>query len=488
MNFTVAQYADEVDEAYIRKALAKGYTGTGYVNKFSDKLVRVLLSDYHKKADNLAWLLKDEAGRIRNYISMATDDATILQNARQNINYIQSMVDTLKTLGATYTPKEFLANRCTMNKQSMKISKALADRPSTIPYSLKVYTQLNKSGRLVAVRYASTKVKLSTSRLQVGETQTVLFKSSSKELIEDILPSSALVLESKDSLSGLSRDNFTNIISGVVSSQLTLSIDLADMITCSTGDCRSCLSVDNIHAAGAIQNFRTEFSLIAFTAGKDRLSKKGRTWVFARGTERGHIRQLPFWKLQKAYGSVTSTHQSMLHDFIGDRMRKLTKKSFTSYEGLGNYSVTPNVSSNISGASHTYAPGYIDTSANGATAWRIPRNITFSPNRSREVLLPFKDMLDLTGEVSNITSFHHSKNNNDYYGAFEPNKYEVTCVVTNTKILDCDAVKIEGQWYRKDILPQLLNGAKDVKIEVAEKVVNPTIDEEYSDVDLDEDF
>ena len=331
-------------------------------------------------------------------------------------------------------------------------------------------------------------VRLDQDKVVPLESHVILFKDSSLTTLSKLIPKESLKIKVIDEVGQYSKDDIERTIKDGNAAPLTVSMDLADMITCSTGEARSCLSVDNIHAAGAIQNFRTEFAAISFTArARDRFYKKGRSWLFLRVTERGHIREYPFWKQQKSYGTVTETHQQVLNGIITERAKKITSTKFTKKPSFHNYITSPNVSTRMIDVGHTAAPGYIDTISRDYTSFYVPGDQTgerFSD--SREVLLPFEDMLDLNGEVSNITSFHHGTNNSNYFGALTPNIYEVTCNKTNTIVLDTDAVEIDGKWIRKDILGQLLNG--DVEVTLDKPKAVETQDEGYEDVDLDDDF
>lgn len=484
MSFKVATFADEVDEAYILKALKFAYRGRNYSDNFSPKLVKVLLSDYKKKVKNLAWFFKDKegSGRIRNYVTLSLDPATVLDNAKHNNRYIKDMCQILETMGATYTPEQFLANRCEYKKQTQRISHVMMERVNVIPFTMPNYN----GGSWSRIRYGARQVK---KLHQVTEDSVIEYTDDTQTFIENIIPFSELKLEINDAFSGYDKENFAKVIGDLSASDLTASMDLVDIITCSTGNCSSCLSIDNIHAAGPIQYFRTEFSIITFTASaNDRFKKMGRSWLFLRVTERGHMRDLPFWKQQKAYGSVTSNHQEMIREFTRQQAKTITSKQFSSDSFWNGYVASPNVTTSVSGAGQTSAPGYIDSKHEGNFTFMIAKGSRELRN-CREQLLPFADMVDLQGEISNITSFHKSYNEHSYYGAGTGNIFLVTCEVTKEQILDTDAVEIDGKWYKKDILGQLIAGKPTDIIKETAAVSNDVIEDtnDYGDIDLDED-
>ena len=483
MNFQVAEFADEVNEDYILRALKFGYQGRSYTDKFSDKLVKVLLSDYKKKVHNLAWYFKDENGRVRNYKVLGADPDKLMKDAVNNDNLISFMVEQLKYKNAEFTSEEFMDNRCTINNQRLKISKVLLERDRFVEFGYDLYSK--RGGRIHA-----GDAQLDRGKCDINEYTIIEYNTTQMLQVKRVLKHSDVKIEIADALSGYTQTNIENAINKVKASALTISMDLVDMITCSTGDCRSCLSVDNIHSGGAIQNFRTEFALITFTSkGSDRFSKRGRSWIFLRATERGFKRDLPFWKQQKAYGSVTHTHQKLLNSHIGDAMKELLgnpKMEFAEFDDWLTYQCSPNAYTGGTQHSHSSAPGYLDTDCSGDRAFYYPSAVPRDDFKySRELLLPFKDMLTLDGEESNSVSFHKPKNHSGYYGASQGNTYEVICKASGTIVLDTDAVQIDGEWYRKDILGKLIAGDKTVEVKT---VATEVVEESYDDIDIDEDF
>ena len=456
--FIVAQYADEVNESYIRAALIEAYGGTDYRDKFSDKLVRVLLSDYKLKAKNLAWYFADKDGRVRNYKQVTADPEKLLANAIKDISKVEQIVKVLKGLGASYSAEQFLNNRCNYKGQEQKISKVITNRDLKTPYDSTIARNTSKSNLIVR----RGDKKLLNSALKYFDNHVLNYSDSELMFITSVIPAGDLTLEVKDPLTTLSKDEIEAYISSCRAENLTISMDLMDMITCSTGSASSCLSVGNIHAAGSIQNFRTDFAVIAFTSKPaDRFIKSGRAWVFMRALERGHIREFPFWKQQRSYGNVKKAHQKLLNEEIKEKLAILIPgQKWEEYGHWPSLCTSLNVLTDGTGKGHTRAAGHLDISNGDEINFFIPKGKSGYLNHTRELLLPFADMLNLQGEISNIVSFHRDVNDSDYWGAMEPNNYEVTCSVTNTIVLDRDAVEVDGKWIRKDVLPQLIAGEK----------------------------
>jgi len=484
--FTVARYTSEVDEKYILSALKHGYEGRSYTDKFSPKLIKVLLSDYKKKVHNLKWLLQDDTGRTRNYFEVTPEPKKILDDAKNGGGLTREICRALDALGATYTPETFMANRCTFKKQSQKISRVVFNTDDNVKYN---HLNINKEGSSLIILIDDTKV--SKARYKFLEGMVLQYREDDCKFILDMISLDRVTIQRPNELSSYNHEDIEKVINNLKSDKLVVSIDLADMITCSTGSCRSCLSVDNIHSAGAIQSFRSEFSLITFTHPlEDRFFKNGRSWLNVRATERGFVRKFPFWKIQKAYGAVNKTHQKLLHNHLEELITELTGvKKWASDDSQVNYLVSTNVTTSYIGRNQTSAPGYIDLATGDQRNWRFPEGMKEYFRYSTECLLPYKDMLSLEGEESNLTSFHQRINSNSYLGATDANNYMVFCKVLGEEVLEQDATQIGGVWYANVVLPQLITGGTYEKpkelIDGQEPADEPQID--YNDVELDED-
>jgi len=509
--FTVAQYADEVTAEYIRNALEHCYYGTSYVNTFSDKLVRVLLSDYKKKIRNLGWFFKDEAGRVRNYVILQPSPERVFKDAVGNSQHLKDIVAWLKSVGATYSASDFIANKCLLNKQSIKITTAIRQRTLQIPYSSEAF---NSEGNIkVNIKQKIDLVAFVNdfgSELSEVVKDFLLFDSlkfhfsafgalvtaPGSTAVLALVPPRYIKLEIKDSLSSVSTDKLSTIFGNIGAESMKISMDLADMITSSTGNCSSCLSVDNIHHAGTIMSFRSDFSVIAFTNdANDRLKKHGRLWVYLRLTEDGFIRQLPFWKQQKSYGSVSTAHRTLLHDTIVEKVKTnlgLLEKDFkTNSNSIKKNQTSPNVSTMID--SHSAAPGYIDTGSEGQANWFIHHSGVERFERNMESPLTFPEMLTVDGETTNAVRFRDKFGSSSYYGALSSNIFEVTCSVTGKIVLASDAVEVDGQWISKDILGVLISSRTlPEKLEVSSGAILTVLaedDDSFDEDDLDiEDF
>jgi len=479
----VVKYADEVTHDYIRKSLEFVYRGNEYATKFSDKLIRVLYSDYQKKVKNLGWFLKDENGRVQNYIEVKVSPEETLEAAISSIKNFDKLVKDLKALGATFTPEELLNNRCTFQKQTQKVSSVLTRDIAPMPYDFSKIKDTDAN-----VRNASSRLKIDKSTLSgIGSVHMIADES----FVYKVIPTDSLIVEQDSYWHIVGAEDIANKISQASANNVTLSIDINDVLLSSTGNCSSCLGINKAHSAGAVQMFRTEFSIIAFTHQRgDRFYKTGRSWLFLRATEKGFIRDFPFWKLQKSYGNLQTAQLHILNSFVSSKVEELTGLKFapTSYEGFKNTWASINAKSN--GGSHTDIPGYIDTASDGILRMNVPVGTNSDRlSYSRELLLPFKDMLDLQGNVSNLTSWHRSKNDSGYYGASEENTHEVLCSFTNTIVLDIDAVDLGDRWVRKDILASLLTERERCEVPTETKeVVEETQVTSIEDVDIDDDF
>ncbi|MEA3458606.1 MAG: hypothetical protein U9R21_08015, partial [Candidatus Thermoplasmatota archaeon] len=61
---------------------------------------------------------------------------------------------------------------------------------------------------------------------------------------------------------------------------------------------------------------------------------------------------------------------------------------------------------------------------------------------------------------------------------------------TGDIVLDTDAVEVDGKWYKKSILNQLISGEPVEVINTTAEIAQeePDDDYDYDDIDLDEDF
>ena len=477
--FKVAKYADEVNETYILAALKAGYSGYSYTDRFSPKLVKQLLHDYRATVKNLAWFFDDAEGRTCNYLTMDVDPTSALENLNDSSFFIRASRK-LETLGIMYTPEEFIAQRVLYKGQIRKLHDILSEPIGVVPLGTQNIGDIEDG----SIKYSGKTAVRPHLLTNAGD---VVIRVNSAGFVKEITDSSLYTVELEDDVRrNYSSSNIQRELDKINAEPVTISMDLYDMITCSMGDCRSCLSQDNIHAAGAIQNFRTDFATISFIAKKDdRSYKTGRSWLFLRATERGFKRDYPFFKSQKRYGKLSPTHLNLIKVFTKEKLATLFPDiSFESRNIWSSIACSTNVHTGVTGHSHTSAPGYIDTPSNNEYGFFVDMDKDYSVIGT--MLLPFKDMLDLDGNPSNITSFHKKENRNNYLGATDDTSYIVTCKATNTEALDCDCVEVDGEWYRKDVLSQLLQGSTTITLE--EDADNQPEEENYDDIEIDEDF
>lgn len=488
MALEVVKYADEVDEAYIRKVLKEVYGGRDYHKQFSDKLVRVFLSDYKRKAKNLAWFMKDKDGRVRNYIEMTPSPEKSLEDAIKNNSTVAEIAKYLDNEGISYTAESFLENKCIFEKQPMKITKVIKNRKG-ISYEKAINFTTKKVKDGVKVSFKAFGIPSSGVK-DYYETGVIAFFSDGS--ISKKISSGDVVVSVKDRLSDLSENDLANVFNNINSADMKVSMDLADIATCSTGNCGSCFSVDNIHHNAALMYFRSDFALIAFTHdNKDRLLKRGRSWLFLRFTKDGAPSNLPFFKQQTAYGSVSSSHQSLLTETIKNSAKKelnITEEIQSIDQSINVVHASPN-SKPTSG--HTAAPGYLDGNGGGRYSWHIPKSFVNTFHNGAIAPLVFPDPLDTDGNVTSQTSFGKSGGNSGYYRPMDDEILEVVCAGSNEPVLSLDALKIGDDWYSKAFLKSTL-GTAEVSSEAkpAIKAKAETIEEEelnFDDTDI-EDF
>lgn len=508
--FSVVKYADEVTFDYIKAALSWCYRGYGYQDKFSDKFIRILLSDYKRKVNNLSWFLKDEeTGRILNYKTLQPSPEEVLKEAINGSDKVKTIVEWLASVDASYSADDFLNNRCVIGKQTTKITTALLKRPTDVEYTPSVF---DASGSLrlgisrnvsLTTYFVDYKIptKLSyqiDSSSNTYSTEGIVTSDERTGLLFAVIPKEYIKLTRIDALSGLSADSLSKIWSNLGASSIKVSIDLADMITAATGNCSSCISIDNVHHNGTIMNFRSDFSALCFTSyPDDRLKKHGRFWLFLRATEDGFLRRNKFFKLQKSYGSVNAAHLALVQKSVLEHAESglgIKKAEFIKTAKTINATYcSPNVKP-TGNFSHTQGAGYLDTdgeSSSGYTNWYIHKDNLKMFDEVTDTPLIFPDAINLAGEVTSSPNFKREYGDRGYYGALTPNFYEVTCSATGRIVLSVDAINIKGKWYSKEALESVLDG-KEIPKEITlgggifQVVTESVTEENVDDVDVDD--
>jgi hypothetical protein len=219
--------------------------------------------------------------------------------------------------------------------------------------------------------------------------------------------------------------------------------------------------------------------MLAFTEHKA-FEKAGRFWIYDRIYEHGFLRKQPVVAIQKSYGQIPDGSKVLVRRHFEQLFKEHTGSScrMESNYSISGFHVSPNVKT-MASSSHSNAPGYFDQQCS---------YILYKKLDNSTVIFPFKDMLDLDGNVSNITSFHQESNSSNYYGALEANIYEVTCAFSGDTVLDVDAVEIDGLWYAKSILQYFINPqAFPPSIKRTEVLEDNIETEDLSDIDV-EDF
>jgi len=484
MSFKVAEVYADITKKYIHYSLNHHYRGKNY--EFSDDLLTILESDFKQKARNLDWLFQ---GKTR--VSLKPSNNDIFMSI-QGDSSVSDFITVAEAVGYKVDTENFVNGYVIINKQQVKLHKVreliLAGKPPILPKELStrlVNTSISDPSNKYTTK--ASYISVSNDFNMVGE---VLVRT--KDLQVFIQPQSAITSTWKRGVNPFDTDYISTLLN---SSEVVMSLDLNDYITCSEGSFSSCMSMNSTSSRhlGWMMHFRSDFSVITFThrAG-DSFYKTGRTWTFLKLTENGLPYARPFYKLSRVYGELNNGHVSVVDTFI--------QKNVTENLGLSNpkkhtdhksvyyndfkYIVSPNMQNTNSNYIGT---GYFDWPSDNTTLWeRLPLweykgEFPVTPF-TQEVyakgpmcLYNFPDALDINGNSTNKSLFTNEPANtyNNCFGWNEKYKQFVRCQATGSKILFRDALEIsKGVYVAKEHAITLLSGGV-TKIETIE----PTIEE-----------
>jgi hypothetical protein len=436
-NMKVAETASEVTPEYIKQSLEYQY-GSRSWGEYSDLLCRTLVHDFQKKSKNLQWLFGDKT-RLR--ISLSASE--VMTDLVADNQYAQNIKEIVDAIGATYTAEEFIKGIVNFQKSKVKIGKLLED----------ISKHIDQVPKHIISKYGTIAYSGADKSAYKEEhyLDTDLPKGAS---LGSITVCGSSILETKhisQSLNSSFHKSHTQeaITSASSSQDVILSIDINDMVTCSSGSCRSCLRIDGERHLGWMQHFRADFGIIMFShSSKGEFDKTGRAWIYARMTADGAPYIKPFYKMQKTYGTINSTHRRLVNELIQEMATKnlgLPKPKRHIDNSWPKYTVSPNVA----GMGHNgNQPGYFDQVINeNAPFYVYPSDIPAFPVSDTNYrygptcILPFPDALGLHGYVTDRPNFGDRNTYNSHIG-FRPEAILVTCSKLGEQVLSQEAICI----------------------------------------------
>jgi len=432
----VAENSSMVTPEYIRQSLEFQYGRRSW--GYSPLLCQTLAHDFQKKSRNLAWLFGD---KTRIHISLSAND--VMADLLSTNQYAQNIKEILDALGCTYTPDEFIKGIVTHQKNKIKVGKLLED----------IHRYITSVPKDIVSRYGHIKYNgATTSRYKEGHRlDTDLVKGQGLGAIT-ICGSSVLI--TSDISQSLSDDfhryhNQETLTSSSSKQDVILSIDINDMITCSSGSCRSCLRIDGERHLGWMQNFRSDFSVIMFShSSSGEFDKTGRAWVYVRMTADGLPYIKPFYKMQKTYGTINGAHRKLVNNLIQEKATTnlgLPKPKVHTSDSWPKYTISPN----MAGVGHSgNQPGYFDMVVNENAAFYVyPSDIPAFPVSDTNYrygptcILPFPDALGLDGYVTDRSNWGGNNSNQSHIG-FRQEPLLVKCSKSGEMVFSDEAVCI----------------------------------------------
>lgn len=495
MAFKLAEVYKDITKSYILESLNHQYRGKGY--KFSDDLLTILESDFKRKARNLDWLFQ---GKTR--IALQPSAESLFQSLQDNRD-ATDFITIAKAYGYTVDAQNFTSGYIVIDKQQVKFHKVVEImsklQPPELPEEL--------VGRLIEQRLVSKVNKyrpemtlLSSNLHGIGSVY-----STHKKL--------CIAIHSNDSVTKVwtsSRfidvDRINKLLN---SSEVIMSLDINDYITCSEGSFTSCMSMNSGSSRhlGWMMHFRSDFSVITFTHKKgESFYKTGRTWTFIKLTEDGRPYPRPFYKLSRVYGELNASHVTMVDTHIQDSItknlnlgnpKKHTDSKIARFGELKTI-VSPNMQNTDS---YYVGNGYFDWPGDSTTVWsRLPlweyNGIFPVTPFTQEVyskgpvcILNFPDALDVFGNPTNKPLFENDSTHSHKtcFGWNEHYKQFVTCQATGVKTLLRDALEVTpGIYVHKDHAISVLSGKTmdAITVPVTEVTISTPQTIELSDDDI----
>ena len=511
----------QITPQYIKDSIAAHYPAE-VSSKVSDLFAHTLAFDYKQKAKNLKWLFGDNTS-----ITIDADPEKVLKSLKANGAYgIQNILQFLDAQDATYTAEQLSEKKCTYQKQVMRVSRVIEMASKNADIIANILSGNHLQFSTIGSTTYSDVFSYNIRKLSFTERASINTRMEGNALKTDgtcvIYKNSLDMYEvyGRDEVTVTPRGGIMDIdvnraLNQIKAGSVVVSMDLNDMITCSSGGVSSCMGFSGSYHNGWMNTFRADFGLIVFLKNEDdRFYKLGRQWLYARFTKDGQVFRSPALKFQRQYGGINNQHGELVRNFIFEKAEKAFGKEFAlkNFDRITSGGLSPKETSlNVSGSPRA---GYLDSGFDdGAVGFAMKENTLFKgqrcafpayqscsyPNSGASVIFDFPDALALDGHPSHNGGFQGQtrRRTENMLGVIPPYKF-VECSVTGNQVLDSECTFIPNQdgaggtYITTSLLvkafdPKLLPQEEEVE-EVPEAVAvaeEPLI--ELSDEDL-EDF
>lgn len=448
----------QITPEYIKDSIAAHYPKE-VSSKVSDLFAKTMAYDYKKKAKNLKWLFGDSPT-----VTLDADPEKVLASLKRQGAYgIKEILSFLDSVGATYTAKQLAVKKCTYQKQEMRITRVidLAGNSSDLVKAILAESNLNINYSRSDLRqelglfasdlgysYMEGMTK-SFNRDSVWTDGKLFWFKNSRGFYEALDPKDIIF-----TIKGGIRDyDIDRALNQIQAGSIVISMDLNDMITCSSGGVSSCMSFSGSYHNGWMNTFRADFGLIVYMKNPDdRFYKLGRQWLYLRFTKDGQVFPMPAMKFQRAYGSITQQHTQLAADFIFQRAKEAFGWNENDFDKITNGGLSKlETSLNVSDSPRA---GYLDTAFDfSCPGYGMKENTLFKGQRvpfpnmqachythsGASLVFDFPDALAIDGLPSHNGGFRNNfRNRKDAQLGVIPEYKIVTCSSSGKELLDVE--------------------------------------------------
>ncbi len=489
MAFKLAKRVSDVTEEYIHQSLCHHYPHIES-SKFSKRLIKRLHADFQKKAIENRWFFGD---KLRRTIEIPPEK--LVQKLRENNPKADKFFTALENNGFSLPPILVVSGKCLKGKQTYKFSKAVAEIKAKDDLITRMRTDGIKFQGIVDHQAKSVKGKSLPNNTEslTADMAIQRLTSGSNYKVIDVINDIIFIMETDTSyiipypLSKISYKlknsaldyDINEAMEAIRASSVTISQDINDFITASSGGFKSCYSIGSCYHFGWQQMWRTPFVWIAFTETK-LFHKTGRMWVFNNLTNLGEpITNAPALRFQKAYGDIKRTQKYELKDFILEEYNKAFPKKKRKLERESNELSSKFISTNILGGFGRHA-GYFDTGS-GITWYETVNPFYHQPKRGK-CLFRFADALDLKGEVTTNSNWSDTASNSGVVGVYE-DSIMVTSVLSDKTVDSSAAIQLsDGTWVSREDIEAILMTKPEP--EPAAETVRPDVETEEVSIEI----
>lgn len=513
---TPIEDVSDISEAYIMQVMQQHYSSS-ITRKITPFFLKQMVYSYKQKAKNLDWLFKGKTT-----ITIQPDAEKILKGLLSESAYgIREITGFLKSVGATYTAKQLQDNKCTWNKQEMRISRVISlSADSDIikavlakdAYSGSVTRNPSSNGIVNVDQVTDTVILKDLTRwnrdsFDVTDGSNIWIRSSSK--LYECIHKSQSSMSIKRAIDEI---DIVGSLAQIDSGTVVMSIEINDFITASNGGVSSCFGFTGMHHMGWMNVWRADFGIIIYMQNKsDRFSKIGRQWLLMKMSEDGEDFEAPTFKFQRPYGRIQRSHTELVTSYVFDAIKEKWGYIPSQFIKITDGNVQAvSVSDNMlqEGGSSSRHSGFFDRSfASESPGYQLKEDVAYEGQYlafpgmgkdskyqdGRSLIFNFPDALSPAGQPTNSGNFesHQAKRSSSGIGANKPARL-VKCAVSGEEVLNLECTRMpDGSMVKTSILIKSFNPAlveDEPKKEVVEvtPVVEAILPEEVLQFDEDD--